>query len=192
MPLPYNASQHILRDGQQLIDAAQRTGLDAPVESCPGWNMRDLAWHIGNVWSFWALVVNKRITTIEELRAEPDPAQPNDDLLLDWVAAAHTGIHSTLNSTPTETEFWTWTGENRDLWWLRRRMAQETAVHRWDAERTVGEVYEIPIALAPSRRSRSGTIGERATSPAVVADRPPLGVSSGRATRRPPTSLAMP
>ncbi len=27
-------------------------------------------------------------------------------------------------------------------------MAQETAVHRWDAERTVGDVYEIPIAVA--------------------------------------------
>lgn len=101
-------------------------------------------------------MVNKRITTIEELRAEPDPAQPNDDLLLDWVAAAHTGIHSTLNSTPTETEFWTWTGENRDLWWLRRRMAQETAVHRWDAERTVGDVYEIPIALAAEQEVEIG------------------------------------
>jgi uncharacterized protein (TIGR03083 family) len=27
-------------------------------------------------------------------------------------------------------------------------MAQETTVHRWDAERTVGDVYEIPIAVA--------------------------------------------
>jgi uncharacterized protein (TIGR03083 family) len=148
MRLPYNATQHILRDGRQLIDAAQRTGLDAPVESCPGWVMRDLAWHIGEVWSFWSLVVNKRITTIEQLRAEPDEPQPSDDFLLDWVAAAHNGIHSTLNSTPAETEIWTWTGANRDLWWLRRRMAQETAVHRWDAERTVGDVYEIPIAVA--------------------------------------------
>jgi uncharacterized protein (TIGR03083 family) len=148
MSLPYNATQHILRDGQQLIDAVQRTGLDAPVVSCPGWNMRDLVWHIGEVWDFWTLVARKRITTVEQLKAESNLAQPDDDLLIDWVAAAHTGIQSILSTTPPDTEIWTWTGANRDLWWLRRRMAQETAVHRWDAERTVGDAYQIPIAVA--------------------------------------------
>jgi hypothetical protein len=35
-------------------------------------------------------------------------------------------------------------------------MAQETAVHRWDAERTVGDVYEIPIALAAEQEVEIG------------------------------------
>ena len=169
MPLPYYATQHVFRDGQQLIDAAQRSGLDAPVESCPGWNMRDLAWHIGQVWSFWGTIVHKQLTDIEQVRAEPDVAQPSDDVLLDWVTAAHNSIYSLLNSTPTETEVWTWTGAKQDIWWVRRRMAQETAVHRWDAERTVGDVYEIPIAVAAdgideylqwfAPRGRSSSIG---------------------------------
>lgn len=148
MALPYYANQHLMRDGQQLLDAAHRTGLDAPVESCPGWTMRDLVWHVGDVWSFWSRIVDGRLTEVEQIQAIPNRGRPNDDVLLDWVAAAHNGLYSLLNTTPAETQVWTWTGSNQDLWWVRRRMAQETAVHRWDAERTVGDVYEIPIAVA--------------------------------------------
>ena len=148
MPLPYHATDHLLRDGQQLLDAARRTGLDAPVESCPGWNMRDLVWHIGQVWSFWGTIVSDRLTDLDQIRAIPDTAQPADGVLIDWVSAAQNTIYSTLNTTHAETEVWTWTGSNQDVWWVRRRMAQETAVHRWDAERTVGDSYEIPIAVA--------------------------------------------
>lgn len=148
MSLPYHATDHVLRDGQQLLDAARRTGLDAPVESCPGWNMRDLVWHIGQVWTFWGAIVSDRLTDIDQVRAIPDTAQPSDGVLIDWVSAAQNTVFSTLNTTPAETEIWTWTGSNQDVWWVRRRMAQETAVHRWDAERTVGDSYEIPIAVA--------------------------------------------
>jgi uncharacterized protein (TIGR03083 family) len=148
MQLPYDATEHLRTDGSQLLDAAERTGLDAPVVSCPGWKMADLVWHIGEVWSFWGLVVEKRITKREQLEAEPDWARPRDDLLIDWATAAHTGIFAALTATVPTTEVWTWTGANRDVWWVRRRMAQETTVHRWDAERTVGDVYEIPIAVA--------------------------------------------
>jgi len=148
MSLPYHATEHVLRDGQQLIDAARRTGLDAPVESCPGWNMRDLAWHMGQVWTFWGRIVSEQLTDVERVRAAPGLTQPGDSVLLDWVAAAHNGIFSALNSAHADSEVWTWTGGNQDVWWVRRRMAQETAVHRWDAERTVGDSYEIPIAVA--------------------------------------------
>jgi len=92
--------------------------------------------------------VGARLTAVEQVRALPETAQPSDDVLLDWVSAAHNGIYSLLNSTSEEAEVWTWTGSNQNVWWVRRRMAQETAVHRWDAERTVGDVYEIPIAVA--------------------------------------------
>jgi uncharacterized protein (TIGR03083 family) len=148
MHLPFDATEHLRTDGSELLDAAQRTGLDAPVRSCPGWTMADLVWHIGEVWSFWSLVVEKRLTSREALEAEPDFLRPRDDLLVDWASAAHTGVLAALNSTPPRTEVWTWTGANRDVWWVRRRMAHETTIHRWDAEHTVGDDYDIPIAVA--------------------------------------------
>lgn len=148
MKLPFDATQHVRTDGVQLIDAAQRSGLDAPIASCPGWTMADLVWHIGEVWDFWAFVVREGVTDVDRLRAEPDAVRPGDDLLLDWVSSAHVGLYDTLVSTDPDREVWTWTGANRDAMWVRRRMAHETTVHRWDAEGAVGDPYDIPVAVA--------------------------------------------
>ncbi len=148
MSIPFNATAHIMNDGKELIDAVNRTGLDAPVPSCDGWTMGDLAWHIGEVWDFWGMVVREQITDVEVLRQKPELPRPNDGVLMTWVAASRVAIHGTLIDTPPDTEVWTWTGQNRDAMWVRRRMAHETAVHRWDAERAVGDPYRIPIAMA--------------------------------------------
>ena len=149
MSTPFLAIEHIQQDGSQLLDAAQRTGLQAQVPSCPGWTMADLVWHIGAVWDTWSFVVSERITDagdLEPLRQRQ--RRPADDLVLDWSAAAHTGVLSALRNAPPGTPVWTWTGSNQDVMWVRRRMAHETAVHRWDAEVTVGDPYDIPIAVA--------------------------------------------
>jgi uncharacterized protein (TIGR03083 family) len=148
MKLPFDATAHVRTDGRQLIDAAQRAGLDAPIASCPGWTMSDLLWHIGETWDFWAFVVSERVTDVERLRAEPDAERPSDEFLIDWVTTAHVAVYDALLSTPPEQEVWTWTGANRDVWWVRRRMAHETTIHRWDAEGAIGDPYDIPIAVA--------------------------------------------
>jgi uncharacterized protein (TIGR03083 family) len=145
--IPFDMTDQVLLDGAQLIDAVERTGLDAPVPSCPGWDMGDLLWHVSDVWTFWTYIVEERVT--HDGRAGYDrPERVTDDVLVDWAAAAHTGIHAALTDTPPETEVWTWTGANRDVWWVRRRMAHETAVHRWDAERVVGDPYDLPELVA--------------------------------------------
>jgi uncharacterized protein (TIGR03083 family) len=148
MSRPFVATEHIWTDGSQIIDAAQRAGLDALVPSCPGWAMRDLLFHVGRVWSFWAWVVSERVVDRDEIGRHTMPAGLDDDVLVDWVAAAHVAVHAALTSTPPGTEVWTWTGANRDVSWVRRRVAHETAVHRWDAENVVGDPYRIPIAVA--------------------------------------------
>lgn len=148
MSLPFNATAHIMTDGQQLIDAVERTGLDAPVTSCDGWTMGDLAWHVAEVWNFWSHIVSEPVTDVDGIKNYPQLIRPNDDLLLTFVATARIAIHNTLINTPPDTAVWTWTGQNHDALWVRRRMAHETAVHRWDAERTVGDPYRIPIAMA--------------------------------------------
>ena len=143
MTLPYDATFLLQRDGVQIIDAARRTGLDADVPSCEGWAMRDLLWHVSEVWTFWGFVASQGATQRSDFDSFREPAQVSDGLMFDWAATALNGLHAALTSTPPTTEVWTWTGSNRDVWWVRRRMAQETAVHRWDAERVVGDPYEI-------------------------------------------------
>ena len=146
--LPYDANASVRTDGVGFLEIVADHGLDRPVASCPGWNLGDLAWHLGGVWDFWSRIVSEGITTIEGVRAIEQPRRPSDDLLLDWVTAAHTAVFSALARAGDDTEVWTWTGTNQPEIWVERRMAQETAMHRWDAAHAVGVPFEIPAAVA--------------------------------------------
>ena len=146
--LPYDAIAHLRTDSVRFLEIVTDHGLDHAVPSCPGWDLGDLAWHLGTVWERWGRIVAERITTIEEVERLGRPERPSDELLVDWVTAAHTSMFSALARATADTEVWTWTGANRTAAWVERRMTQETAVHRWDAAHAVHVPYEIPAAVA--------------------------------------------
>ena len=147
-PLPYDALDILRTDGVGLLELVTDHGMDHPVPSCPSWDLGDLTWHVGNVWTRWARIVADQLTTLEAVEGLEPPERPSNDLLLDWVSTAHAAIFSALSSTDEAAEVWTWTGANRPTSWVRRRMVHETAVHRWDAATAVGSPYEIPAAVA--------------------------------------------
>ena len=64
------------------------------------------------------------------------------------MTASHTAIYGALVDARPEREVWTWTGQNQNVEWVRRRMAQETAVHRWDAAHAVGQPDDIDALVA--------------------------------------------
>jgi uncharacterized protein (TIGR03083 family) len=146
--LPYDALSHLRNDGVQFLRIVTDHGLEHPVPSCPGWTLGDLTWHLGNVWNRWGRIVSEGITTSDGVGTIEQPARPSDELLIDWVSTAHTAVFSALTRAGDDVEVWTWTGANQPVAWVERRMAQETAVHRWDAANAVGLPYEIPTALA--------------------------------------------
>jgi uncharacterized protein (TIGR03083 family) len=148
MPLPYNAIAHIRSDGVKFIDVLADNGFDQAVPSCPGWNLGDLGWHVGNVWNTWAIIVSEGLTDPEQVGAIKRGSRPSDDLLLDWISVAHNSLNSALTRAKPDREVWTWTGSTRDAAWVRRRMTHETAVHRWDAANAVGLPYKVPAAVA--------------------------------------------
>ena len=146
--LPYDPHAHLRTDAVRFLEIVTDHGFDVQVPSCPGWNLGDLAWHLGNVWNRWGRIVSEGITTLDGVEAIDRPRRPSDDLLLDWVTSAHTAMFSALARASDDTEVWTWTGSNQPEIWVERRMTQETAVHRWDAANAVGIPYEIPVAVA--------------------------------------------
>jgi len=148
MPLAYDALQLIRDDGVGFLDIVESYPPTTPVAACPGWDLSDLTWHVGEVWDFWARVVEQRITDVEAVRALPEAQRPGPHELLEWVTAAHTAIYAALIDGRPEREVWTWTGANRDVGWVRRRMAQETAVHRWDAAHAVGQPDDLDPLVA--------------------------------------------
>ncbi|HSL75296.1 MAG TPA: maleylpyruvate isomerase family mycothiol-dependent enzyme [Ilumatobacteraceae bacterium] len=147
-PLPYDPIDHVRTDGQALLAIVADHDLAVEVPSCPGWNLGELAWHVGGVWNTWGRVVAEQVTSVDTLRGWEQPERPADTLLLDWVTSAHTALLSALSRATPEQEVWTWTGSNQDVHWVRRRMAQETAVHRWDAAHAVGVPHDLATPLA--------------------------------------------
>jgi uncharacterized protein (TIGR03083 family) len=145
--LPYDPLYHLRTDGVRLLEIVTDHGFDPAIPACPGWDLGDLAWHVGTVWNRFAQVVAGGFTTTEQYRAVERPARPDGELLVDWVTAAHTALYSALARADPDDEIATWAGP-QDVHWVLRRMTQETAVHRWDASHAVGIPYEIPAAVA--------------------------------------------
>jgi uncharacterized protein (TIGR03083 family) len=134
----------VVENGLALADAAQAAGLDAPVDACPGWTVADLVWHTLEVHWFWGTVVAQRITDPAALAPLPRPA---DGDLVEQYREGVAILRAALDTATDDTVVWTW-AERKDVGFVRRRMAQETAVHRWDAERAAGRPWSIPVDLA--------------------------------------------
>ena len=143
-----DTAQHLdalRRDSTALLAAARRADPAATIEACPGWKPVDLAWHIGEVHWFWGTVVRDRLT-------DPDgylePARPaTDEDVFAFADESANALVDALASTDPSTAVWTWSKQN-DVGFVARRMAQETAVHRVDAERAAGADYRIDAELA--------------------------------------------
>lgn len=146
--LRYDPLASLRTDGDGLIVAAERAGLDRPVPWCPGWAMRDLLYHVGEVWSFWAHVVDLGITRGEQLADYDDPPVPPDAELVEWASERRRHLWQVLGWASPDTPLWTWADTQGSVAWVRRRMAQETAVHRWDAEAAGGAGWGIDALVA--------------------------------------------
>jgi uncharacterized protein (TIGR03083 family) len=116
-------------EGEGII-AAARLGLDAPVTSCPGWDVGRLVRHVSRVYTTTEYVVAHRITQEPEEwpgLAEGDPIEVLGALLDDLVTA--------LRDCDPDTSVWNWStvAEPVAAFWARR-MAHESSVHRFDAQ----------------------------------------------------------
>jgi uncharacterized protein (TIGR03083 family) len=132
------------RDIAALLVALRDAGPDAAVPYCPGWTATDLAAHIADVWEWWAIIVRDRVEDPRQVTQTKSPPTFEERLAL----AEHWGaeLDSVLTTTDPATTHWTW-GSDKTTAFAVRRMAQETAVHRLDAERAAGRSYTIDPEL---------------------------------------------
>lgn len=131
------------RDADGLAAAIGAIPLDTPIPSCPDWTAADLLFHVGEVHHFWGSVVAGRLQSPEGYE---QPARPPDAQLLGWYAGTNEALIDALTEAGDDTEVWTWADDPNDhnVAFVLRRMAQETAIHRWDAECAAGNTaYEI-------------------------------------------------
>jgi uncharacterized protein (TIGR03083 family) len=122
-------------EGRTLADVAS-AGWDRPVPTCPGWTAGMLLPHTSGTHR-WAVA---NLTSGERVRRSQVPPPPEGrDAELAWYAEGLAALIDAAGDIDPEAPVWTFaaSGERRSAWWLRR-MAQETTMHRWDAESALG------------------------------------------------------
>ncbi len=124
------ALQALHDDGVALRDAVSRSP-EAAVPSCPGWTGRDLLGHVAGVHR-WALQVVAD-GAVPRLRLLPEPPSEFSGLVA-WYTDGLEELAALLGGTDPGSPVWTPTaGVVGSMWW-RRKIAVETALHRWDAQ----------------------------------------------------------
>jgi uncharacterized protein (TIGR03083 family) len=119
-------------DYRRLRDAVAASDPAAPVPSCPGWTVAELASHVAHVYLHKAVCIE----TGQQPKDWPPPPSglgPADDIDASFAALeAQLAAHA-----PGEHAF-TWYGPDQSVGFWIRRMAQESVVHRVDAELAAG------------------------------------------------------
>lgn len=172
----------LAREGEALVAAARRAGPGAPVPPCPGWRVRDLVRHVGNIHR-WAtgFVASGRGTFVP-----PPDERVADAELVGWFRAGHARLLAALSAAPADLACWSFLPgavSPRHFW--ARRQAHETTVHRVDAEAAAGGggapvaagvavdgVDELLTGFHARERSRVRSPGREVTLGVRVTDGP--------------------
>lgn len=117
------------RDVAALVAAADDLG--AAVPGCPGWTVRDLLVHVARVYRHKVVAIDTGVEPPEEGDAF---ALGDGDDPREAVRREHAALRERLVAHDPLAPAWTWWPPEQTVGFWVRRMAQETAVHRWDAE----------------------------------------------------------
>lgn len=136
---------HLRRDADTLLTAA-RGATDRLVPSCPDWKVADLLDHLSRVYR-WA-GAQAAGPAGERVRMGEIPKRPEGADPVVWFEASRAELVGSLEGIGDAGEVLeTFAGPRPRRFWIRR-MALETAVHRWDVEGAVHEPAAIATDLA--------------------------------------------
>ena len=137
----------IRRESEAFASAAERGDLTTRVPSCPDWTLGDLVWHLTDVQWFWTQIAGRALLSREDVGPRPEPPA-SDDHLVGGFREGAAALVEVLEEADPGLRLWSWAGGQQDITWVRRRQAHEAAIHRWDAEATVGDPGPIEGSLA--------------------------------------------
>lgn len=126
-----------------LAGALDGADLERPVDTCPGWTVRQLARHVGGGHRWVEEIVRTRAAApIADDGVRGLASYPDDDAatIAAWLRDGADQLAATLRDGGPGLEVWTPVpGCDGDFW--PRRFAHETLVHRADAELALGRPF---------------------------------------------------
>lgn len=133
----------IRKEGEAIL-AAARFGVDELVPTCVGWTVGDLLTHLGRVYCRATALVSQRSTTHQDFPPEP----PAGTDVIAYVTDALDDLVAALTSADSDTPVWNFSTQPQTATFWARRMAHESAVHRYDAQRAHGVAQPVDADLA--------------------------------------------
>ncbi|WP_027644594.1 maleylpyruvate isomerase family mycothiol-dependent enzyme [Salinispora oceanensis] len=134
-------------EGPAFAAAIAEAPADAPVLSCPGWTVTDLTRHLASVYRWVQGTVSANSVTPPALRSElvePNPGETDPQL---W-QQAYDDLLVRFDALDPEAPAWNWAPQPKKAGFWLRRIAHETALHRWDAQLAIGAGDPIETKLA--------------------------------------------
>lgn len=140
--------EHLLADAERLAVVVDSVAPSTPVPACPDWDLATLTRHLGRVhrWARFCVLHPDRRPTDDEAAAmeDVDTERPGD-----WLRRGAGELAAVLRTLDPEAVTWhpfPAVEHVARVW--PRRMAQETALHRWDAQQAAGAPDPIDAGLA--------------------------------------------
>lgn len=149
------------RTNQDALVAAVGLGLEPRVPGCPAWTVGALAAHVTGVHLFWNKRLHSPAGSNSKIEAadlvqypgldgfreseSPDLVPPG---VLNYLIDAGARLGEGLADASPNQDVDTWFPPDQTAGFVQRRMAQETAVHRWDAQEAHGIAQPIEPELA--------------------------------------------
>ncbi|SBT48348.1 maleylpyruvate isomerase family mycothiol-dependent enzyme [Micromonospora auratinigra] len=132
-------------EGPAFAAAVAEAPPQTPVLSCPGWTVADLALHLTRVYVWARTVVTAGGTARPERH---DPELPAGLTPAQWYRQEYDRLITLLEGLDPETPAWNFAPQPKKAGFWPRRLAHETAVHRWDAQLAIGAGEPIEAKLA--------------------------------------------
>jgi len=129
---PEQYLEHLEADSARFARFAEGS-LDTSVPHLD-WTVRDLVGHLGSVYCYAA--TNAAAASPEPAQLGPEAKPVDGDAVLAWFDERRSVVLETLRGVDDDAIGWTHAGPQPAGWW-KRRMACETAIHRWDMEAAV-------------------------------------------------------
>lgn len=139
--------RHIAADGAALGEAARSAPSTTAVPSCPEWDLEGLVRHQGAIHHWVIGIIDTGAT--ERPPGTRYTGPESWDEVLGWYDEGVASVVDRLTTMDADARVWNWwdNAPAPSSFW-RRRMAHETAVHRWDGENAVGTPSPIDADLA--------------------------------------------
>ncbi len=140
-----NPLESIRTASDGLVTAARAVGVDAPVPSCPDWDIHALVLHTGSTQRWATTIVSTGATTY--VPADPGVVPTERNGIFDWFDEGSGLLLDVLAHADPDAPVWSW-GRDQHVRFWSRRMVHETAVHGWDAGAAAGNPRSLPADVA--------------------------------------------